>query len=311
MVSTSTTTPGPGAGFIAIGRHVYLRPGQRDAGTANNTTKGPTAILIFGWMSAQLSHLHQYTRYYSEVYPQATQILVRSHPSFFFRTEKANDAVLAPVIEELEAAGCIAPSKPKGHVDAKEPARILVHAFSNGGAFGLTRLGRLLLRRLPSSQRLTSVIVLDSCPGNDGFGSTIKAFMTSITNPLMRIAFVLVLSLMYGYMTLLHILANTPPIFDVLKAALLNPRVVPWVDERSPRVYIFSKNDEMVPWQQVMAHAEKAKELGMDVRIKLYEQTSHVTHMRADPGTYWATIGEAWGDAWRADEAETSVNLEN
>jgi len=297
-----------GAGFITVGKHVYLRPGQRDVdiSAAHTATKGPTVILIFGWMSAQLPHLHKYTQYYSDVYPQATQILVRIPAAFFLNTEKTNESLLAPAVEELEAAGCIAPSKSGGFVDVKEPPRILVHAFSNGGGSGLVALGRVLSRFTPS-QRLTSVIVLDSCPAAGDLSSVVKAFTSSIRSTLLRAVVIFFVFLTFCYQTLRHLFFSIPHTLDALNDSLLDPHVLPWVDKRTPRLYIFSKNDELVPWQKVMAHAEKAKELGMDVRMRVYEHTSHVAHMRADPETYWSAIGQAWGDAWRADETEAVV----
>jgi len=37
-------------------------------------------------VSAQLPHLHKYTQKYSELYPDATQVLVRCEVSYFFMT---------------------------------------------------------------------------------------------------------------------------------------------------------------------------------------------------------------------------------
>jgi hypothetical protein len=43
-----------------------------------------SVILIFGWMGAELSHLHKYTATYSVLYPTTTIILVRSPLSSFW-----------------------------------------------------------------------------------------------------------------------------------------------------------------------------------------------------------------------------------
>lgn len=111
-------------------------------------------------MGAKLPHLLKYSNVYDELYPSATKIIIRSEASFFWKSEKrkvsgdcpdqyneltpeshiAQKADLAPVVEVLEALGCLEPPKVTKPIDGQplEPSvvksvpRTLVHAFSNG-----------------------------------------------------------------------------------------------------------------------------------------------------------------------------------
>jgi Eukaryotic protein of unknown function (DUF829) len=56
-----------------------------------------------------------------------------------------------------------------------------------------------------------------------------------------------------------------------------------------------------VPWQQVKAHAEASRDLGINVRTEVFEASPHVAHARTDPAKYWAAVGEVWEAARQAD----------
>ena len=81
--------------------------------------------------------------------------------------------------------------------------------------------------------------------------------------------------------------------------ALLNPRLLPWMDLQTPRLYVFSKEDQLVPWKVVQQHADTAKASGLNVRCEVYEESAHVAHMRLDPKRYWASVQDLWEVAYR------------
>jgi len=304
-------------GFTTIGKDVYIKRGQKRAATsAQLELKNPTIILIFGWMGAQLPHLYKYTKIYDGLYPEATQILIRCHPSFFWSTENYRQASLTPVVEVLEALGCVPPAR-KNLADCEHvhmqpmtlfspQPRILVHAFSNGGAYQLVTLSKLLSSQTmmtgSKSPRRTCAIILDSCPGDGGVVSTRRAFLSSIRNKLVRIIAGLFISILYYTLAIIsHIFGRKTPA-QVLKTSLNNPRLLPWVDERTPRLYIYSKKDELVPWQQVEEHAGEAKALGIDVNAEVFTKSPHVAHARADPAKYWAAMGQVWATACKMED---------
>jgi hypothetical protein len=151
--------------------------------------------------------------------------------------------------------------------------------------------------RLTETSRVTSAIIFDSSPGRGGLKSAYRAFTAAIPNPVVGLFIGIFLSLLFGYELVLSLLFGKKSFFDALNNALLDPHLLPWTDERTPRLYVFSKNDEMVSWLDVKAHAEKARSLGMKVRTELFETSKHVAHARVDPSRYWGCVNEIWEDA--------------
>lgn len=67
-------------------------------------------------------------------------------------------------------------------------------------------------------------------------------------------------------------------------------------DERVPRLYLYSRADEMVGWEEVERHADEAEALGWTsvARVR-FEASAHAGHIRENAGKYWAAVLEAWG----------------
>ncbi|KAH7884786.1 hypothetical protein F5I97DRAFT_1811979 [Phlebopus sp. FC_14] len=312
--------PRPPPGFITIGDGLYTSLARTSSTPASSTRFSvtricPRVILIFGWMGAHLRHLQNYTRSYTELYPNATQILVKCDPSFLWSSESAKQRRLLPVVEALGTLGCL-PPKPdsvegkQGLLTGARP-RVLVHAFSNGGSTQLTVLGRLLSTKYPSPippPQVINALVLDSCPAA-GNVSTIKtAFSIAIRN---RAKLYFVLALIYIAhairLALSQVFGKQMMIMEYLKLQLFKPRILPWMAASTPRLYIFSKGDVLVPWKEVLEHAEASKEKGLNVHCEMFEESGHVAHMRQDPKRYWRSVQDIWDTACRHVEDQNAA----
>ncbi|KAG2369325.1 hypothetical protein BDR07DRAFT_1604636 [Suillus spraguei] len=287
-------------GFSAIGTGIYLR-GSREQ--CQDTTL-PNVILIFGWMGAQLRHLQNYTHAYTKLYPNASQIVVRCNPDVFWTTTGTRQKRLMPVIDALEALHCFPSSS------TQPPPRILTHVFSNGGSLQMTLLGHMLLRKYGSTlnQRfITSALVLDSCPATGSLKSIKLAFSAVIRNPILK---VLVLAMIYTMhfvgLGLSLVFGKRIMTMENLQIDMWNPRVLPWMGLHTPRLYLFSRKDKLIPWQDVTRHAETAKERGMDARCELFEESEHVAHIRVEPERYWASVQDIWAAAISKQKVEVS-----
>ncbi|KAH7918341.1 hypothetical protein BV22DRAFT_1134666 [Leucogyrophana mollusca] len=263
----------------------------------------PQIILIFGWMGAQLRHLQTYARAYDKLYPEATQILVRSEPRFWWMTERAKRRHFQPVIEVLNALDC--PPSPRVGLNgiAPEPlacngTRILTHVFSNGGSMQCVTLGKLLSEQGPgpfASAASTSALVFDSCPASPSFRSIRLAFSASIRNPVARFFAIAILYGMHLFHSFSSLLSGKQMgRMEGIKRDMLNPRILPWTNAQTPRLYLFSKKDELVPWSQVQEHANISRERGLNVHSELFENSQHVAHMRAEPKRYWSLVSNLW-----------------
>lgn len=60
----------------------------------------------------------------------------------------------------------------------------------------------------------------------------------------------------------------------------------------------------MIPYHEVEKHAEKAREVGLNVRMERFEDSKHVAHARADPERYWGAVRRLWEDAVRVSSGE-------
>ncbi|KAG0708697.1 hypothetical protein DFH29DRAFT_891629 [Suillus ampliporus] len=303
--SSTSTSPTPRVhsleGFSAIGTGIYLRDIRENC----HDTTSPNVILIFGWLGGQLGHLRNYTRAYAKLYPNAAQIVVQCNSDLFWTTRSIRTRNLEPVINALEALHCLPSSSP-----AQLPPRILTHVFSNGGSLQMTLLGHMLQRKYRSAsvpKSFTSALILDSCPAVGNLTLMKLAVCTVIRNPIVRLIVLAIVHTEHSIRFGLSLLFDKRMIMlENLQIEMWNPRILLWMGLHTPRLYIFSRKDKLVPWQEVMRHAETAKKCGMDVRCELFEESEHVAHMRVEPERYWSSIQEVWAAA--AKERRGSEN---
>ncbi|KAJ7666281.1 hypothetical protein B0H17DRAFT_1090070 [Mycena rosella] len=271
--------------FVPLGNYAYI---QRATTVASETSTDPTVIVIFGWMSAKLGHLHKYTEVYQEMYPQATLILVRSELSFFLTSTSALETHFKPVIEALEALGCL-----------EDGQRILTHTFSNGGSFHLLAFARMLASKAVDMQtpRPPSAMVIDSSPGGADLASAQRALTVSVRNSLLRLLAKGFVRLAYCFLWAIGQISRRPNPVHAMAAGLRRPCVLPWIDGRSPRLYVYSKADDMVPWADIEENIARSTSDGLDVRRLRFEDSAHVAHARVHPEEYWAAVRTLWADA--------------
>jgi hypothetical protein len=65
-------------------------------------------------------------------------------------------------------------------------------------------------------------------------------------------------------------------------------------NRRAPRVYLYSKADEMVGHDEVEEHADQAEAQGWKVTRVRFERSPHAGHIREDEGRYWRAVQDAW-----------------
>ncbi|KAF9483249.1 hypothetical protein BDN70DRAFT_918590 [Pholiota conissans] len=310
--------------LISLSEGVYLSKPSRAASTSSRA-HAPNVILLFAWMGAKLPHIAKYVQAYTELYPDAAKIVVRSEASFFWSSTKAKRAYLAPVVETLELLGCLPPAvtliSKSIRAISIEPIlpypnpRVLVHAFSNGGSSQLTTLSEILADRTTSEYYTlhtvslpASAVVLDSCPGNGGLDKTLRAFASVIHNPVLRPIVKCFIYALFFYVhsraRLRSLLSFILPFYrssskqettiDHMKARLHSKQLLPWLGPRTTRLYIYSDADDIITSDEVEAHASVAKEIGLEVRMEKFEGSQHVSHARMNPERYWGAVRNVW-----------------
>ncbi|KAG5724317.1 Transmembrane protein 53 [Termitomyces sp. T112] len=294
-------------GYQRIGKGIYLSSSGNV--TPNRGSRPPTLILTFGWMGAKLSHLLKYTAVHRELYPNATNILIKCEYSFFVSRESTCRANLEPVIHVLENLGYLPSSMLKTKATDKpeiDPPRILIHAFSNGGCSQLTCLSRLLKARFSNWDILTPGIcafVLDSCPGLGTMQHVKNSITPLVRNPVLRTLFRGLIVWLFYYSAIMKRLFNSENLFEILKQDLNRPNLLPWTRKSTPRLYLCSKADTMVAFHEVEDHMKNAKAAGFkDVRFEVFVNTPHVNHAKFEPERYWGAVKAVWDAACQQEQ---------
>ncbi|KAJ7163874.1 hypothetical protein C8R43DRAFT_1086263 [Mycena crocata] len=271
--------------WTPLGKHAFI---QRPNSAIESSPNDPTVVLLFGWMAAKRSHLHKYTAMYRQIYPNATIVLIRSHLSYFCTSASGLDARFKPVIEALDALECFSNQQ-----------RILTHSFSNGGSFHILALAPMLRSKVVDTQTppAPSAWIIDSSPGGDAISKVQLALTSPIKNVLLKVLAKFLARLVLTFLAVLNLILRRPSPIQVMMRGIRNPSVLPWINSRSPRLYIYSKADEMVPWVDIEAHAATSAADGLDVRRLRFDDSPHVAHARTHPEKYWTAVKGLWSDA--------------
>ncbi|KAM6504054.1 Eukaryotic protein of unknown function (DUF829) domain containing protein [Amanita muscaria] len=293
------------AGFNGLGQGIYLkRPLSHDDTQTReeektHPTNTSTKLTIF-IVGARLPHLLKYTQGYEKLYPSATVILVRCEPVSFWKPKWMLSAALHPVVEELEALGCI--TMIPGNDNTLTPAmnktkhRILIQAFSNGGCLQLTAMRKALVQYQRTNVS-ASAVIFDSCPSIAFLPLTTRAFSSVVRFFPLRALVLLCMHPIYFFMNIRKRLFGVPMYWEAMRTPINQPQFLPWLQKSSPRLYIYSTTDDLVPWQDVESHAKDAERTYSNVSKERFEGSMHVSHLKHDPDRYWRIVQDAWNGA--------------
>lgn len=166
-------------------------------------------------------------------------------------------------------------------------------------------LSTLLKRRETSKSALQATtsfpypvaFILDSVPGANEYESMLTTFTISISSSVLKAAARLPLSFVYaGYYLVNNAVLNNPPLFPQLHKYLESSDLLPGVNEDTPRLYIFSDTDKMVPAVTVERHISRISRW-MNPLTERYCGSQHASHMKADPKRYWRAVATTWEKA--------------
>jgi hypothetical protein len=239
-------------------------------------TKQPDLVILATWMGAAPRHIKKYIVGYRALFPDTSILLIRNDISdVTFRPKQVILRRIQPAVTVVERA-----------MEKKSP-NIMIHMYSNGGCNQARILAQQWQEKHSRPLPISSML-LDSCPGIENYGTALAAFIIALPK------FFLVRYILLGFIHLVfivHFVANR--IFGAvsflrrLRKDLNDPAMFP---KSAPRIYIYSKTDEMVDWQDVESHAEDAREKGWDVKTERFEGSKHVGHLIADGKRYWNDV---------------------
>ncbi|EJD48495.1 hypothetical protein AURDEDRAFT_162454 [Auricularia subglabra TFB-10046 SS5] len=265
-----------------------------NAAAVPSVEHGPSFVVILGWMDANPVHLIKYSGAYEKLWPAATHIIVQqSFWGLIFSSLATRTNELAPILRVFKEAS----------VDFADPSRsrgIILHAFSNGGVSRLIRLEALLqtvAKGLQPHRRAPVGLILDSNPASPNFRLLFKAITTGWRLPL-KIAFALVFTPCYLFLrTFDWIFGRTNPASALRLRLARTDLLAPWTTPATPRTYVYSTADAVVPAKGIEAHIADVRRLGIEAHAERFTDSAHVAHARSDPDRYWRVVRETWARA--------------
>lgn len=257
--------------FSTIGHNTYLW-------TSPSYTTSSPLILLFAWNAAAAKHIAKYTLSYQRLFPSSQIILQRCYTPDMFTRSARYATLLSPALDIT-------------HEHTTSGGPVLVHSFSNGGGNQVNEFAKAWKRKYNSKLPM-QVQIMDSSPTKGPWMKSYAAISAGLPKTLFWKWFggLLVHMLLLGSF-LVNMIRGRENKMVVLCREMNDDSVF---DNSVPRVYLYSRVDEMVGYEEVEEHAAIAKRKGWDLTMVRFEKSGHCGHVREDEQKYWGTILEAW-----------------
>ncbi|KAK3954768.1 hypothetical protein QBC32DRAFT_74182 [Pseudoneurospora amorphoporcata] len=284
-----------GPGFNRLTEQIYLQEAPSSATPLSPSD--PTTILLYGWGDARPKHLAKYVDGYRALFPAAKFVVVLC-PILrcLYQTLEARSKAMTPVISacfgSLESAD-------RKSVESSSNNRILVQVMSNTGGMYFAATLNAYRKRFGDAFP-HHMLVADSTPGSTSFlqnaGPWSRAMAIGAPGWL-PLPFMVTQALACFFLAALHgfgwlIGASSAAAYSV--AAVNNDELC---QKSARRLYMYSKEDDIIYWEDIEKHAAQARQKGYVVDLDMFEGTPHVGHMRQHPEQYWGAVKKTWTEA--------------
>ncbi|KAF1935233.1 indole-diterpene biosynthesis protein-like protein PaxU, partial [Clathrospora elynae] len=265
----------PLSDFQKISHNTYL---WTSPSYLSNPVSRTPLVLIFSWNSAAAKHIAKYTISYQQLFPTSRVLLLRCFTEDMFRSTATYEKMLKPAMDLVAE-----------HADFG--GEVLVHSFSNGGGNQLNEFAKAWNKRFGTLLPMHAQI-LDSSPSKGPWMKSHAAISASLPKTLFwrwfggaLVHLVLVCTFLAN-----KVRGRENPM-TVLCRELNDEKVF---DTSVPRVYLYSRADTMVGFEEADEHADIARAKGWDVTKVQFEESAHCGHVREDEAKYWAAVIKAW-----------------
>lgn len=279
--------PVPFPGFSAISDRVYLRDGHEKVKPA--PADEPTTIIIYGWGDGMPKNVSKYSDGFHELYPSARILAVLSGTfQASNQPEEQRIQAMMPVVDTVFPT-------PSG---SGSDERILLHCMSNTGGIFLAATFAAYQRRHGVDKRLPhQLLVCDSTPGSLDFASQVSRWSRAMAVGSAKYfpwPFIITHGLWYTFLWgnyLWQCLSAAEPSGN-WAMRIMNDKSMASVEV--PRLYLYSKEDEIIWWEDLEETVAQVKMEGFLVDLERFEGSPHVGHMRMHPEQYWNKISGSW-----------------
>ncbi|KAI1338344.1 hypothetical protein F5Y15DRAFT_386877 [Xylariaceae sp. FL0016] len=286
------------SGYTPITDRIFIRNEKpaSDADTARSAPADhPTTILIYGWGDGLPKHVSKYADGYHALYPSARiLVIISSTLMVSYQTLSLRTRDMMPIIDT------IFPVKDDGS------ERLILHAMSNtGGIYAAATLNAYQERHGRDVMLPHHLCVSDSTPGSVVFKTEVWRWaraMTLGTAKWFPWPFAVTKRIWWAFLWGIHLLAMA---LGIENSGPYSVRVFldnAMATTRALRLYMYSKEDDLIHWEDLEVQAETARKAGYTTVMELFEGSPHVGHMRMHPQRYWGAISRCW---------EQSMNTES
>lgn len=275
-------------GFDPLSDQVFSRKSSLNPEDA--PADHPQAVLIFGWGDGAPKHVLKYADGYQNLFPHANQIIVLSPiMKAISSTLSDRSAAMRPLLEHIFATP-----------ESRKNPRILVHCMSNAG--GINTAATLHEYRDQFEEPLPhQLLVLDSTPGSPYMTfETLERWSRAMAmgiGPYLPWPTVITQGLCAMFLAGHRLYENLVgrEAASVFSSGAINNEI--YEIKSAQRLYLYSKEDDIIGWKDIEEHEAEAKKLGYKTDGVMFQGSGHVGHLRLAPEQYWTAIQEAWKQA--------------
>ena len=237
-------------------------------------------VLIFGWLGGQIRHVNKYAAIYNRL-GCCTIAGVADSVAIMTSNQQALETMAVD-------AACQAAAILQNHPTVP----LVVHCFSNGGAFVVEHL-ELVMQRCPNDDDLQlcrerlQLQLFDSAPAYMHISSGMRAIGSSVTNSLVRwlaVSCFLIFGIVSGVVLILLGRPGRPKQFWT---RMSESRAA------SKQVFFYSTSDNITDHVKIEELIARRRGMGVDVKEYKFEDSGHVAHYRKHPKVYEQAIEAA------------------
>lgn len=289
-------------GFDALGEQIFYHKPESNDTIGGSGKDAPELVILCSWLYALPKHIAKYTAAYRRVYPTSPILLLKQDgPDLMWRPNSWQMENMRPAIDAISAV------KSRGTTP-----QVLLHVFSNGGAFTACQLADAVKLNSAKGGTIQSLpitaLVIDSAPSLPSFSkgrvALSQGLPSSLPGPVRSVGGLVLWSSMISLSLVSRIMGAEGTMVGMRRK--LNDPSGAFVRNDLTRVYIYSETDELVPWQQVEAHAQEAKTVydeqfpgssNKRVHLQKFEGSKHVAHAVVDAERYWKVVQDLWSNS--------------
>lgn len=268
----------------------------------------PSLVILCTWVGgATPRRINKYVSHYHKTYPGSSILLITT--DFATTALRPFSWIRASLKPARRAIARITQQIDNDRLTG-QPG-ILLHLFSHGG--GNTALQLALSMKEEKDQGAwffsnLKGIILDCCPGDDSLERAYAAARTSV--PETPISQLLGDTLLYPTVAVINALQHARLMRAIrdLRQQLNDPTTF---GTQPRRLYLYTKEDVMVKWEDVESHMQDAQSRGYSVEKECFERGSHCGLIMEDAHRYWATVRRFWEGQHALDTSSTEANCGN